>query len=238
MAKRTRIKNQGQAGTRLDSGFAEEDLRAMAGRLGHTIRNPLSTIKAAAQLIRRLDLSGANAEPHLDSIVAEVARIDTAVRRMETYLDIAAPQVAKVQVGEAVADAVSGLAGRARDGDVELVVEPGPAASVEVDPAHLTLALAELIANAISASPRGSKVAVSWEAERSGELSLHVDDHGPGIPPEQLPGSMRHFSSSHGEGSGLGLNIAQRVSCLASGRLEYRSRPGGGSRFTLVLAGG
>ena len=68
-------------------------------------------------------------------------------------------------------------------------------------------------------------------------LILSVRDNGPGISPELLPKVFQPYFSTKGprQGTGLGLNIVQRLIKEAKGALHVRTRPGEGTTFTVYL---
>jgi two-component system sensor histidine kinase/response regulator len=68
-------------------------------------------------------------------------------------------------------------------------------------------------------------------------VKLWVRDNGPGIPPEVLPKIFHPYFTTKGprQGTGLGLNIVQRLIKEASGMLHVHTRPGDGTVFTIYL---
>ena len=108
------------------------------------------------------------------------------------------------------------------------------------DPAHVETILANLVANAITATPEGGSITLSVVAG-PGEAGIAVTDTGRGIPPEHLPFIFdRLYRVQAGRdrragGSGLGLSIVRRLATLLGGRVTVSSRVGQGSTFTLWL---
>ena len=70
-------------------------------------------------------------------------------------------------------------------------------------------------------------------------VKLHVRDTGPGIPPELLPKIFQPYFTTKGprQGTGLGLNIVQRLIKEGNGALHCHTRPGEGTTFTIFLPG-
>jgi two-component system, cell cycle sensor histidine kinase and response regulator CckA len=68
-------------------------------------------------------------------------------------------------------------------------------------------------------------------------LMASVHDNGPGIPPEILPKIFQPYFSTKDSrnGTGLGLNIVQRLIKESKGALHVHTRPGEGTTFTLYL---
>jgi signal transduction histidine kinase len=69
-------------------------------------------------------------------------------------------------------------------------------------------------------------------------MMISVRDNGPGIPPEVLPKVFQPYFSTKGprQGTGLGLNIVQRLIKEAKGALHVQTQVGEGTTFTVYLA--
>jgi signal transduction histidine kinase len=100
----------------------------------------------------------------------------------------------------------------------------------------LERALDNVIANAIKFSPPQGVVEVHVE-QRHGQVELHVRDHGPGVPAEELDLLFRPFfrgtNAVHANGHGLGLTIVQRVVQVHGG--EVAARNGDGDGLEIIL---
>ncbi|WP_304624271.1 ATP-binding protein, partial [Raoultella sp. 18093] len=126
-------------------------------------------------------------------------------------------------------------AGRARQRGVRLQLE-GEGGSGPWEAELITLALGNLVDNAIDFSPAGGTVRVVLDG-----ATATVQDEGPGVPDYALPRlGERFFTTARPDGtrsgSGLGLAIVKRVMALHGGRLDV-ARTAQGLRATLVLGG-
>jgi len=87
-------------------------------------------------------------------------------------------------------------------------------------------------------APADSKITITTSLN-DGEVSWAVTDHGPGIPVRSQPYLFERFftvarrDSARESGTGLGLPIAMAIANAHGGTVDVRSRPGGGSTFTL-----
>jgi signal transduction histidine kinase len=110
---------------------------------------------------------------------------------------------------------------------------------VAADPMRLRQVLENLLVNAVKHSPPGVgvQVAVATEERAGGRWgTVTVRDHGPGIPPEQVPHLFTRFAPGPDSSSmGLGLFIAHQLTAAHSGTLTYAPAEGGGSAFHLAL---
>jgi signal transduction histidine kinase len=99
------------------------------------------------------------------------------------------------------------------------------------------MALRNLLANAVAASPDGVPVEIGISEEQS-EWLLWVRDEGKGIREEEVPYIFDRFyrsSENTSAGSGLGLAIVKSVAEAHGGSVEVESRHGGGSRFVIRI---
>ncbi len=95
-----------------------------------------------------------------------------------------------------------------------------------------------LVSNAVKYGA-GQPVRVEL-GEHHGAARLVVADKGPGIPPQDQERIFQPFSrlSDSQQGVGLGLWIARKIVQAHSGTIEIASRPGDGTRVTVVLPSG
>jgi signal transduction histidine kinase len=210
--------------------------------LGHELRNPLSPIVTAMQLMR---MRGKE-EPELGIIQRQVSHL---VRLVDDLLDISRITRGKIELRRQPVELLSvvqrGLELASplfeqRRQEVELLV-PGAGLLVQGDADRLAQVVANLLTNAGKYSDPGTKIRV--RGERSGQIvRLSVRDQGIGIAPEMLGRVFDTFvqqpqslDRSTG-GLGLGLAIVSSLVALHGGTVEARSEgPGQGSEFVIEL---
>ena len=110
---------------------------------------------------------------------------------------------------------------------------------VEGDAGRLAQVFSNLISNAIKYSPEGGPVEVSGEQE-NGVVRIRVRDEGFGIPPEAHDRIFTKFyrgaAAARGiAGSGLGLALARSVVEAHGGSIDFESREGEGTVFSVEL---
>ena len=113
---------------------------------------------------------------------------------------------------------------------------------VQADRDVLQIVVRNLLDNARKYSPAGSPIEVEVKpAPGADQLLVHINDHGSGIPPEQLEQIFERFSrgahTSRGwrRGYGLGLYIARELIRAQQGQIWAENRADGGARFTFSL---
>jgi signal transduction histidine kinase len=217
-------------------------IRDIVYALAHDLRTPM----AAAHVTMTQALSGAYGplpEGYRDILSTALAANDDQRRIVETLL-----LVARYEAGEAstvredidceqlVSRIVAELQPVAQTKGIALQEDlPPHVLLTQGDPHELRRAIANLVANAIDATPRGGRVTVRCSA--SGDaIALSVEDDGFGVPVERRPGLFQRFAGGHpGSGTGLGLYIVRRIAEKHGGTVAYAPREPRGSVFTLTL---
>ena len=153
----------------------------------------------------------------------------------------ALPDMAPVRVDDIVDDAVARNLVAAEGHGIELNRGQRLGLRVMGERAMLTVAVSNLITNAINYSPSGQPVSVTQKLVRDNVVLIRVTDRGIGIAPEDQKRVFERFyrvdkarSRSTG-GTGLGLAIVKHVVANHGGTITLWSRPGTGSTFTIEL---
>lgn len=100
---------------------------------------------------------------------------------------------------------------------------------IDADPRGMEEALANLLRNAVEASPPGGQVRVRVVRKGKG-VAFVVEDEGPGVPEEFLEQIFQPGWTTKPGGSGLGLNIVRRVAREHGGKITLTRRNEGGTR--------
>lgn len=220
----------------VQSWSAEEELRQVLRRLAHEIRNPLACLQAGVQVMQRMAEPDGQTSAQLSNLLDQIGRIDKVTQGIHMLARLAAGEPRRVLVRELVEGVRKEHYFFAAQAGVQLVRGDGPPCEVEADPAVLTIALGELASNAIKASPDGGMITLSWEAP-SGQVAIHVDDEGTGVPDENVDKILCPFFTTQPNGRGLGLTVALRACRLVGARLAWHNRDAGGCRFSILLPG-
>jgi two-component system, NtrC family, sensor kinase len=109
---------------------------------------------------------------------------------------------------------------------------------VSCAPSQINQVLLNLLVNAAHATKeQGGVIGIRTQVRDDKWVAIDVADNGHGIAPEVLPKIFDPFFTTKevGKGTGLGLSISYKIAQDHGGRLEVQSRPGAGTRFTLLL---
>lgn len=221
----------------------QRDLVMMAA---HDIRSPLSVIVGYAGIL-------GESEPGLTARGQEIAGriLATGTRLLEMVDHILTAtsleqghqvlEVAPTRLTEIIEVVTETLEGMAEEKEIELVTEvEGAGQPVNLDRYKVVQVLQNLVSNALKFGPSRARVVVKVEVE-GGVPTFSVADSGPGLTPEQAAGAFEkfsRFSSSAGQGIGLGLSIAKGLVELHGGRIWVESAPEKGSTFFFTIQPG
>ena len=212
----------------------------MAGGIAHELRNPMNAIKGFAGLLHERLAQDSKERRWAGLIVAGVSEADAILTNL---LSLARPDrlvletIDGVELGRAALEAVfsdPALAPKRERWGVEFFNSPAPLPPFVGDRLKLRQALRNLLANALEAQPLGGAVRVVLRIDAD-EVSLTVDDAGPGLALEIEAKVLEPFFTTRPEGTGLGLAFVRQVAELHGGRVEVHGRASalGGARFVL-----
>jgi signal transduction histidine kinase len=219
--------------------------REVARRVAHEIKNPLAPIRAAVETLRRLRARG---DPAFDgyfdeatrTVLDEVHRIANIVTEFTRFARLPAPSPQEVDLADLARHVVRLHETSAPRARLSLVVR-GELPPVRADRDQIVQVLTNLVQNALDAvsdRPGGGDVSVTVTAEGPSQVSVCVEDNGPGISPEIAPRLFEPYATTKAHGTGLGLAIAQRIAMEHGGELSYvadRADRTRGAMFRLVL---
>jgi two-component system, OmpR family, sensor histidine kinase KdpD len=208
---------------------------AILHAVSHDLRSPLTAIRAASDGLESsaLELDERDRAELLETIRLETARLD---RLVGNLLDLsrleagaARPQLELWPVDELISRALEALGADAARVSVR---QEGELPPVRVDAGQLERALANVLENALRLSSPTDEVTVTATAS-DGEVSVRVDDRGPGLGHDDLERIFEPFEGR--SGTGLGLAIARGFANANGGRLWAEPRPGSGASFVFAL---
>ena len=206
----------------------------------HELRTPLTSLRTNVELLVRSERLGrALPGEDRDALLADLSsQVEELSRLAEELTDLARGEpergITDVRLDAVVRRAVERA--RLRTDGHRIAADLMPWVVPAADADALERAVVNVLDNALKFSPPGSEVTV-----RLAGGTVTVDDHGPGIPPEERGLAVERFWRSADAralpGSGLGLAIAAEAVIDAHGRLEIADAPGGGTRVTLTVPG-
>jgi two-component system OmpR family sensor kinase len=219
---------------------ALERERTFVDDASHELRTPLALHKTELELALRYAKTPDEMRAAIVSAIVEVDRLSALA---EDLLVLARSQQGKlalhlrrVRVSDLLGDVRERFSARMGESGRSLVVEAGNGLIVDADPVRLEQALTNLIENAIE---HGAGKITVRTSESDAELQIHVEDRGPGFPPEFLDSAFERFSRADpargGDGTGLGLAIVEAIAQAHRGSAHAANREGSGADVWIEL---
>jgi signal transduction histidine kinase len=218
----------------------------LLGMVAHDLRNPISYIQMAADLI--LDDENQLPTDDRDRLLADMS---TQAQHMLTLLNELL-EVTRIESGKLVIqpksidldmflqEAVHRQNILAAPKETRVILAEASRASVVGDPGRLRQVIDNLLSNAVKYSPAGSTVTLHTE-RLAHAWKISVSDEGPGIKPQERAKLFQEFAKlsaqpTGGETStGLGLAISKRIIEAHGGEIDVDSEPGRGATFWFTL---
>lgn len=231
----------------------EEMGRALEGKeyveryvqtLTHEIKNPLSGIRGAAELLEE-EMPAEDRNQFIQNIRSESARIQSIVDRM---LQLAALENRKViedvediDLSCLVKDIIGTMSSQFQQRKMTIKSKISDNIQIYGDRFLIRQAVTNLIQNAVEFSPANTAIQITVGRSDS-RVEVVVDDNGPGIPEYAKDKIFDRFYSlrrpdTQSKSTGLGLSFVQEVADLHHGTVTVTNRKQGGTRAVLVLPG-
>jgi signal transduction histidine kinase len=213
-------------------------LEEMATGLAHEIRNPLGSIKGAAQYLK----SEADTDRNhrlLNVIIEETDRLDGVMSRFLNYANPYSTNADMQDINRIVEKIIDLLKttqlpdNTVIEKHLDYNVPP-----VKVDGEQIMQVLMNLALNGIEAMPAGGTLSFSTsrimdDGQRSVEINVH--DTGCGIKSDDLKNMFKPFFTTKKTGVGLGLSICKRIIGNHGGRITVESEPDQGTTFLIRI---
>jgi signal transduction histidine kinase len=190
--------------------------------------------ETAGSLRRYLEVIASTAE----LAAGACERISSIVANLRHFARLDEAEIQKADLHEGLENTLA-LLQQEFAGGIEVVREFNPLPELNCAPRQLNQVWMNLLLNAVEAircAGRPGRIRVrTWRDDRA--VKVAVEDNGCGIAPENLDQIFDPGFTTKGVqvGTGLGLPICYQITRAHGGRIEVESRPGEGSRFTVVL---
>ena len=210
----------------------------------HELRSPLTALRLQLQALQR---SGEHNPAQTQAVARLGQGVERAISLVEQLLTLARAQaggdspLVLVDLPVLISEVVAQMLPLAQAAQVDLgLVEAQPVPQVLAEPEGLRVLLRNLVDNAVKYSPTGGRVDLSLAAQGD-QVSLYVDDSGPGIPPAERERVFDRFYRADSarmarDGSGLGLSIVKALAERNQANVSLGQAPTlGGLRVELRL---
>jgi len=218
--------------------LTDEQRRSFLADVAHELRTPLSVIRGQAEGIAD-GLYAADAE-HIEPILDATRGLEVLVEDLRTLVLTDAGSLVlnrePVDPTALVHDVLASFKAQSEAAEVNLAGDLDYGIPmVDVDPARMRSAIANVISNAIRHTPPGGSVRVGVQSAED-QVVIAVTDTGEGIPAKLLPRVFERFvKAPTSTGSGLGLAIVHDIVTAHGGKIEIESTQGIGTAVRITL---
>ncbi len=211
----------------------------------HEMRTPLTAIQGSSELMGRYALPEEKRKQIVELINAESKRLGRMIEMFLSVERLSAGQVDLKKETFSAAELMAGCVARAlplaERKQIRILTEAAPEDILLTgDRELMEYAFYNLLTNAIKYSPQRTQVTLAAARKRE-HAYISVEDQGIGMDRKEVKKIFQKFyrtkrAEQSGEaGTGIGLSIVEQIVIQHSGTIEVMSRPGEGSRFTMVL---
>ena len=218
----------------------------MAAAVAHGIGNPLSSIRAAAQ-VAILDASSEisseqnrQMKSNLQGIMEQVDRVQKRMQGLLNFAKPLEPHPALLEINPLLRDVVETLRSRFGAAQVSPALElEANLPKIKSDVNQLEQVFMGLITNAVEATPKGGRVTIRTQsAGDSGNgpaVKISVEDTGSGIPVENRARVFEPFFTTKPHGTGIGLPLAKKFVERNGGTIAIADLSGAGTKIDITL---
>lgn len=215
--------------------------------VSHELKTPLSSIKVLSDtILLQEEMPTEMYREFLQDINSEIDRMSNIITDLLSLvkLDYREPQVnlniSDLDLNNLLSEIIKRLYPLAEQKNIDIVLENYKNVSIEADEMKISLAISNLVENAIKYTPEGGNVKVTIDSDHQNSF-ITVQDTGIGISEEEQGKIFNRFyrvdktRDRETGGTGLGLSITHSTVLLHNGSIKVNSREDEGSTFAVRL---
>ena len=231
---------------RLQHSFEQQ--RQFLGNAAHELKTPVAVMKSTLQSLVQRPRTEDEYRRGIQQSLEDLERLEQLLQwmlrlaRAEQWAHGALRRDLEViDINATCEEAIERIRNLAQSRNTAVHLSTNGPVPFRADPEDLQLVWINLLENAVRYSPEGSSVEVAVTRNNGGPFHIVFQDHGPGIPPHDLPHVFERFyrgdrSRTRATGGfGLGLAIAKALVEAYGGTISAESQPGRGTRMTVQL---
>jgi len=228
-------RKQQEAQLQADRSYELSLVGQIAAGVAHEIKNPLASIKGAADILTDDDTLPAERDEFRTILRNEVKRIDTTVTEFLAFARPKETKLRKLNLSDVLQTSLRQTEAEATRRGLVVTADISDDVYVNGDPEKLHQMTLNLILNAIQASKEGDKITFRLEVDPQKAAHFTIRDAGTGIDADDLNRIFEPFFTTRSSGTGLGLAIVKEIVDSHSGDISIESQKGTGTTVTVTL---
>ncbi len=203
--------------------------------LAHEIRNPLTNINLAVEILRS-PLSAEEHAMYLEILVRSTTRINTAVTELLNYKQVGEVQIKEHSLHQLLDEAIATAQDRILLKKITVIKTYSTLGSmVFINKQVIKIALTNIIINAIEAMTSGKGRLTVSTRQVNNTAVIAIEDNGTGISAENLKLIFEPYFTKKAGGMGLGLSTSLKILRANKAKIAVKSTVGKGTRFTITF---
>lgn len=234
----------------LDRAARLASIGEVASGIAHEIRNPLTSISCAIQVLQSEMKDDTKGKKVIYEIQNQIKRLDSSIKDLLNYARPAPPLFKLSNIEDVIEKASFFVSAEAKKCNVNIEIDKrDDIPEVMIDPNQIQQVFMNIMINAIQAMPSGGSLKVSMKMERPEEIAdeikekikgervlvISFKDTGEGIHPDDIKDIFEPFFTKKSRGSGLGLSISLRIIRDHGGEITCTSTINKGTIFCIYL---
>jgi signal transduction histidine kinase len=213
-----------------------EALEKMMDEVTHEVRNPITAIGGFVRRIYKRLPDGDPNKKDMGLLIEDVMRLENMINQLVNLKTMILFHVENVNINDIITDILKSFKKEFKEKSLEVKTELiDNLPQLLIDREKMTMALSNLIRNAIESMQKPPKVLVITDHIIDGHIELRISDTGKGIPEDKIKQIFDPFFTSKLYGPGLGLTFTQRIIQGHKGTISVKSELGKGTAFIIRL---
>jgi len=211
-------------------------LGELSASVAHEIRNPLCGILLSLEVMQTKMDPEDSRNILLNNLHREALKMERVVNNLLHFARRYQPRPVVCELGDVVLRTIDSIKTHLKKRQIEVRVRRSAIrCEAEVDPELVQQVFRNILLNSADACPKGSRLEVDLGPADGQAVAVAFSDCGEGIEEGRLARIFDPFFTSKSSGVGLGLSVSKKIVDAHHGRIDVESKPGLGTRFTVVL---
>ncbi|MFH0856164.1 MAG: ATP-binding protein [Candidatus Omnitrophota bacterium] len=212
----------------------------LASGVAHEVKNPLTVILQGVEYLeKKVSSENQDIYPVLNNVKIAVEKADNIIRGLLDFSRVSKLDTRLEDINSVCERALSLLSHQFERNGIQVIKEMQPGIpAIMLDKNKIEQVVINLLMNAVQAVPKGGKIRLrTYCRGAGGEVSLEVEDNGPGIPQEALGRIFDPFFTTKRSsgGTGLGLSVVKNIVEMHKGKIEIKNNSGSGAIAVLTF---